>query len=75
MPGDSVIKLCSLRIRQRHRIRFQTLPDRIQQFCLLRSGQAIDLASKIVLTPTTLARRLPSLWKFLHPDKCCDHGK
>ena len=56
MPGDSVIKLRPLRIRQRYRVRFQALPDRIEQFCLLRSGQAIDLASQIVHTPTTLAR-------------------
>ena len=60
MPGDSVIKLRPLRIRQRYRIRFQALRDRIQQFCLLRSGQAIDLASQIVHTPTTLARFLRS---------------
>ena len=56
MPGDSVIKLRPLRIRQRYRVRFQALPDRIQQFCLLRCGQAIDLASQIVHTPIKLAR-------------------
>jgi len=60
MPSDAVIKLRSLRIRQRSRIRFQALPDRIQQFCLLRRGQAIDLASQIVHTPSTLARFLRS---------------
>src|SRR5271165_5758813 len=60
MPGDAVIKLRPLRIRQRCRVRFQALPDRIQQFRLLRSGQTIDLASQIVHTPTTLARFLRS---------------
>ncbi len=56
MPTDSVIKLRPLRIRQRYRVRFQALPDRIQQFRLLRSGQAIDLASQIVHTLPTLTR-------------------
>ena len=58
MPGDSEIKLRPLRIGQRECVRFQTLPDGIQQFCLLRGGQAIDLASQIAHTPTTLARFL-----------------
>ena len=39
-PSDAVVKLRPLRIRQRYRVRFQALPDRIQQFRLLRSGQA-----------------------------------
>jgi len=56
MPGDSVINFRSLRIGQRCCISFEALPDRIQQLCLLRSGQAIDLASQVVHTPTTLAR-------------------
>ncbi len=60
MPGDSEIKLRPLRIGQRECVRFQTLPDGIQQFCLLRGGQAIDLASQIAHTPTTLARFLRS---------------
>ena len=38
MPSDAVIKLRPLRIRQRYRVRLQALPDRIQQFRLLRSG-------------------------------------
>ena len=61
MPRNSEIKLRPLRIRQRRRIRFQALPDRIQQFRLLRSGQAINLASQIAHTPTTLARFLCSV--------------
>jgi hypothetical protein len=60
MPSDSVTKLRPLRIGQRYRFRFQALPDRIQQFGLLRRGQAIDLASQIVPTPTTVARFLRS---------------
>jgi hypothetical protein len=60
MPGDAVIELRPLRIRQRCRVRFQALPDRIQQFGLLRGGQAIDLASQIVHTLITLARFLRS---------------
>src|SRR5450759_1587746 len=70
MPSDSVIKLRPLRIRQRYRVRFQTLPDRIQQFRLLRSGQAVYLASQIAHTPTTLARffrsgkRVPHTFAF-----------
>ncbi len=60
MSSDSVIKLRSLRIRQRYCVRFQALPDRIQQFCLLRGGQAIDLASQIAHTPTTLTRFIGS---------------
>src|ERR1700690_1646868 len=56
MPGDSVIKLRPLRIRQRCRVRFQALPDRIRQYCLLGGGQPIDLASQIVHTPATLER-------------------
>ena len=38
MSSDSVIKLRSLRIRQGYRVRFQALPDCIQQFRLLRRG-------------------------------------
>ena len=60
MPSDSVIKLGPLSIRQRYRVRFQALPDRIQQFRLLRRGQTSDLASQIVHTPTTVARFLRS---------------
>ena len=56
MPSDAVLKLRPLRIRQRCRVRFQALPDRIQQFCLLGWGQAIDLASQIVHTFINLAR-------------------
>ncbi len=58
MPSDAVLKLRPLRIRQRCRVRFQALPDRIQQFCLLGWGQAIDLASQIVHTFINLARFL-----------------
>jgi hypothetical protein len=58
MPSDAVIKLGSLRIRQRYRVRFKAFPDSIQQFRLLRSGQAIDLASQIAHTVITLARFL-----------------
>ena len=58
VPSNSVIKLRPLRIRQRYRVRFQAFPDRIQQFRLLRSGQAIDLASQIAHMPSTLARFL-----------------
>jgi len=64
MPSDSVIKLRPLRIRQRYRVCFQALPDRIQQFCLLRSGQAIDLASQIVHTPYHPSA-VSSLWQAL----------
>jgi len=56
MPGDSEIKLRPLRIGQRECVRFQTLPDGIQQFRLLGRRQATDLASQIVHTPITLAR-------------------
>ena len=55
MPGGSVIQLRSLSIRQRYRVRFQAFPDCIQQLRLLRSGHAIDLASQIAHTNTTLA--------------------
>jgi len=47
MPGNAEIQLSPLRLRKRYGIRFQTLPHRIQQFCLLRGRQAIDLASQI----------------------------
>jgi len=43
MPSDAVIELCPLRIRQRYRVRFQAFLDRIEQFCLLRSREAIYL--------------------------------
>jgi len=58
MPSNAVIKLRPLRIRQRYCVRFQTFPDRIQQLCLLRSGEAVYLASQIAHTPITLARFL-----------------
>jgi hypothetical protein len=56
MPGDAVIKLCPLRVRQRQRVGFQAFPDGIQQFRLFRSGEAIYLTSQIAHTPITLAR-------------------
>ena len=64
MPSDAVLKLRPLRIRQRCRVRFQALPDRIQQFCLLGWGQAIDLASQIVHTfnkPSAVSSRWQAL--------------
>ena len=45
MASDSAVKLRPLRIGQRCGIRFEALPDSIQQFRLLGGGQAIDLAS------------------------------
>ena len=60
MPSDAVIKLRPLRIRQGQRVRFQAFPDSIEQFCLLRSGEAIYLASQIAHMPITLARFLGS---------------
>ena len=56
MPSDSVIKLPPLRIRQRYRVGFQALPDRIQKFRLPRGREAIDLASQIAHTSITLAQ-------------------
>jgi hypothetical protein len=58
VPSNSVINLRALRIRQRHHIRFQAFPYRVQQFRLLRSRQAINLASQITHTDSTLARFL-----------------
>ena len=58
MPSDTVIQFRPLRIRQRQSVRFQALPDRIQQLRLLRRGQAIDLASQVTHTFITLARFL-----------------
>jgi hypothetical protein len=34
VPSDSVIQFVPLRIRQRYSVRFQALPDRVQQLCL-----------------------------------------
>src|SRR5260370_23047104 len=51
MPSNAVIELRPLRIRQRYRVRFQAFPDRVQQFCLLRNGEAIYLASQIAHIP------------------------
>jgi hypothetical protein len=56
MAGDAVVKLRPLRIRQRCGVRLQAFPERIEQFCLLRGGEAVDLASQIAHMPTTLAR-------------------
>jgi hypothetical protein len=36
MPGNAVIELRPLRIRQGDGVRFQAFPERIEQFCLLR---------------------------------------
>jgi len=58
MPSNAVIKLRALRIRQRYCVRFQAFPDCIEQFCLLRRGEAVDLASQIAHMPITLARFL-----------------
>ena len=55
LASNSVIQLRPLRIRQRHCVRFQAFPYRIQQLRLLRSGQAIDLASQIAHILITLA--------------------
>jgi len=52
VPSDSVIKLVPLRIRQRYRVRFQALPDRVQQLCLFGRREAVNLASQMVHTPT-----------------------
>jgi hypothetical protein len=75
MPGDAMIKLRALRIGQRCGVRFQAFPDRVEEFCLLRRGEAFYLASQIAHTPTTLARfscagkpyyfLLPPLLRFL----------
>ena len=56
MPSNAVIKFGPLGTRQRYCVRFQAFPNRIQQLCLLRSGEAIDLASQIAHMPITLAR-------------------
>jgi hypothetical protein len=56
MPSDAVIKLRPLRIRQRCRVRFQAFPDGIEQFCLLRRRETIDLGLQIAHTLITLAR-------------------
>lgn len=56
MPGDAMIQLGALRFRQRGGVRFQAFPDRIEQFRLLRRGEAFDLASQIIHMATTLAR-------------------
>jgi hypothetical protein len=48
MPSNAVVKLRPLRVCQRYRIRFQALPDRIQQLCFLRRREAIDLASQML---------------------------
>ncbi len=60
VASDAVIKLCPLRIRQGSRVRFQAFPDRIQQFCLLRSGETVYPMSQIAHTAITLARFLRS---------------
>jgi hypothetical protein len=54
MPSDAVIKLRLLRIRQRCGVRFQALPHRVEQFCLLRGGEAVDLASQIAYNPSAV---------------------
>jgi len=56
MPDDAVIKLRALRVRQGCGVRFQAFPDRIEEFCLLRRGEAFYLASQIAHMPITLAR-------------------
>jgi hypothetical protein len=47
MASDAVIKLRPLRIRQACRVRFQAFPNRIQEFCLLSSGESLNLSSQI----------------------------
>jgi len=66
MAGDPVIKLRALRIRQQCGVRFQAFPDRIEQFCLLRGGQAFYLASQVAHIPLTLARFALSGKRYLH---------
>jgi hypothetical protein len=56
MPGDAVVKLRPLRIRQGCGIRFQAFPDRIQQVGLLRCREVVDLASQVVHMLINLAR-------------------
>jgi hypothetical protein len=58
MALDAVIKFRPLRVGQRYRVRFQALPNRIQQFCFLRWGEIVYLASKIAHTHITVARFL-----------------
>src|ERR1700676_1966940 len=47
MSSDAVIKLRPLRIRQAGRVRFQAFPNRVQEFCLLSSGETLYLISQI----------------------------
>ena len=47
MSSDAVIKLRPLRIRQACRVRFQAFPNRVQEFCLLSSGETLYLISQI----------------------------
>ena len=61
VPSDSVIKLVPLRIRQRYRVRFQALPDRVQQLCLFGRREAVNLASQMVHTPTVSRVAYPAV--------------
>jgi|HubBroStandDraft_4_1064222.scaffolds.fasta_scaffold115378_2 hypothetical protein len=56
MAGDTVIELRPLRIGQRCGVGLEAFPDSIEQFSLLRRGEAVYLASQIAHMPTNLAR-------------------
>ena len=66
MPGDAVVKLRALRISQGCRVRFQAFPDRIEQFRLLRRGEAFYLASQVAHMPITLALFALGCKLYLH---------
>ena len=50
MLRDAMVKFRALRVRQSQRVGLQAFPDRVQQFCFLCRGEAIDLTSQVTHT-------------------------
>jgi hypothetical protein len=66
MPRDAIVELRALCIRQGCGVRFQAFPDCIEEFCLLRRGEAFYLASRVAHMPLTLALFALACKLYLH---------
>jgi len=64
MPLDAVVKLRSLRVRQRQRVGFQAFPNCIQQFRFLGGGESFYLLSQIAHEDNPSAVSLPWQGRF-----------